>query len=228
MLGHGEGGYIAPLVASRPENRIAFVIMVAGPAASGKEVLLAQNRALLAVRNASADEVAAQIGFVDTLATLLLNGDPDQARQYAIEHDAALPPEPRQPGSVMDRFINTNFTSFLGYDPAAALESLRIPVSAIFGSKDLQVPVDQNAPLARTLLASDPDADVHVFDGSTTSYRLPPRAARTSTGRSGPLSRRRCSNISPAGCASAYHREHTDSGQPSVRVIATGVSPPHS
>lgn len=165
LLGHSEGGYIAPLVASRPENRIAFVITLAGPAASGKEVLLAQNQALLAARNASADEVAAQIGFVDTLATLLLNGDPDRARRYAIEHNATLPAEQRQPESVLDRFLTTNFTSFLGYDPAAALESLRIPVAAIFGSKDLQVPVDQNAPLARTLLASDPDADVRVFDG---------------------------------------------------------------
>lgn len=165
LLGHSEGGYIAALVAARPENRIAFAITMAGPAASGKEVLLAQNQALLAAHNASADEVAARIGFVDTLATLLLNGDPDQARQYAIEHNAALPPEQRQPESVLDRFLTTNFTSFLGYDPAAALASLRIPAAAIFGSKDLQVPADQNVPLARTLLASNPDAEVHLFDG---------------------------------------------------------------
>ncbi|MBY8861654.1 S9 family peptidase [Nocardia sp. CA2R105] len=165
LLGHSEGGFLAPLVAAEPRNRIAFMITMAGPAASGKEVLLAQNRALLAVRNASADEVAAQIGFVDTLTTLLLDGDPDRARQYAIEHNAALPPEQRQPESAVERIVNANFASFVGCDPAAALRALRMPVLAFYGSMDLQVPVDQNAPLARTLLAADPDADVHVFDG---------------------------------------------------------------
>lgn len=165
LLGHSEGGYLAPLVASQPANRIAFVIMMAGPAASGQAVLLAQNRALLAARHASANEVADQIGFVDTLTTLLRNGDPDEARQYATEHNAALPPDQRQPESAIDGYLSTNFTSFVDYDPAAALQSLRMPVLAFYGSKDLQVPADQNAPLARTLLASDPDADVHVFEG---------------------------------------------------------------
>ncbi|WP_067668794.1 alpha/beta hydrolase family protein [Nocardia miyunensis] len=165
LLGHSEGGYLAPLVASRPENRIAFVIMMAGPAASGQEVLLAQNRALLAAAHAPADQVAAQIGFVDTFTTLLRNGDPDQARQYAIEHNAALPPERRQPESTVERSVNANFASFVSYDPAAALRSLRMPVLAVYGSKDLQVPAEQSAPLARTLLAADRDADVRVFDG---------------------------------------------------------------
>ncbi|MQY21245.1 alpha/beta hydrolase family protein [Nocardia macrotermitis] len=165
LFGHSEGGYLGPLVASRPENRIAFVIMMAGPAASGRAVLLAQNRAIMAVREASGDEIATQLGFVEKLTTLLLDGDPERARQFVLEHNAALPPEQRQPESTMDRIVNTNFAAFVGYDPAAALRALRIPVLAFFGSKDLQVPLEQNAPLARTLLAENPDADVHVFDG---------------------------------------------------------------
>ena len=46
LVGHSEGGVIAPIVASRRSD-IAFVIMLAGTGVSGLDVLIEQNRAIL-------------------------------------------------------------------------------------------------------------------------------------------------------------------------------------
>jgi hypothetical protein len=57
------------------------------------------------------------------------------------------------------------FRWFLGYDPAPALAKLKIPVLALNGSKDLQVPAAQNLPAIRRALAGDPAATVVELPG---------------------------------------------------------------
>jgi hypothetical protein len=72
--------------------------------------------------------------------------------------------------------INTDwFRFFYDYDPAATLRQLHCPVLALIGSKDLQVPADQNLPPIRAALAHNPDAEVdelpdlnHLFQTAKT------------------------------------------------------------
>ncbi|MFI5781508.1 alpha/beta hydrolase family protein [Nocardia sp. NPDC051570] len=165
LLGHSEGGYLAPLVASRPDSGVAFVIMMAGPAASGSDVLLEQNQVLLRAQGASPEEIQKQIEFVSTLTTLIRTGDMDQVRRYIHDHNTPLPVDQQIPDAGADFYTSPYFASFIDYDPTPALKALRVPVLAFYGTKDLQVPPAQSEPLARQDLAADPDADVHVFDG---------------------------------------------------------------
>jgi uncharacterized protein len=51
------------------------------------------------------------------------------------------------------------------FDPAPYLRQLRIPVLALYGEKDLQVPPAQSAPLMRRLLRENRRAMVQVFPG---------------------------------------------------------------
>jgi hypothetical protein len=67
------------------------------------------------------------------------------------------------------------FRFFYDYDPAPTLAQVRCPVLALIGSKDLQVPADQNLPPIRAALAHNPDAEVeelpglnHLFQTATT------------------------------------------------------------
>ncbi|RYG18413.1 MAG: alpha/beta hydrolase, partial [Caulobacteraceae bacterium] len=46
MCGHSEGGTIAPLVA-KADLRVAFIVLIAGPAVSGGDLLVEQSRATL-------------------------------------------------------------------------------------------------------------------------------------------------------------------------------------
>ncbi|WP_246011362.1 alpha/beta hydrolase family protein [Nocardia mexicana] len=165
LLGHSEGGYLGPLVAARPGSGVAFVIMLAGPAADGADVLMEQTRTQLAVRDASVEETRDQIGFTSTLSALVRTGDTEQLRRWLTDRNATRPPEQQLPPGAVDEFTSLYFTSLITYDPAAALSALRMPVLAVYGGKDLQVPPAQSEPLARRFLATNPDADIHVFDG---------------------------------------------------------------
>ncbi|WP_019928219.1 S9 family peptidase [Nocardia sp. BMG111209] len=165
LLGHSEGGYLAPLVASRPNSGVAFVILMAGPAVTGSDVLLEQNELIAGAAGMSREAIHHQLEFVGTLTTLIRAGDTDAARDLFRDHTATLTPGREQPAAALDYYTSTNFRSFLNYDPAPALSALRMPVLAFFGGKDLQVPPAQSEPPMRRHLAADPDADVHVFDG---------------------------------------------------------------
>jgi uncharacterized protein len=61
--------------------------------------------------------------------------------------------------------VNEALRSFVTYDPAPALQALRVPVLAVYGGKDLQVPPAQSEPVMRELLAENPDATIRTFDG---------------------------------------------------------------
>lgn len=165
LLGHSEGGYLAPLYADRPDSGVAFIVMMAGPAVSGSDVLLEQNRLILAANGATPEQIDEQIGFVSTLTAILRNGDLQAAKDFAHQHNDSLPAERKSTDQEVDALVTTYMASLITYDPAPALSALRVPVLAFYGSKDLQVSAAQNEGPARTLLAADPDATVHVFDG---------------------------------------------------------------
>lgn len=165
LLGHSEGGYLAPLMAARPDSGVAFAILIAGPTVIGSEVLLEQNRLIMAAEGATPEQITAQIDFLTGLTAIVRTGDLQAAREYAIKHNNSLPAEERAPEVAIDELTTPYMASLLNYDPAPALSALRIPVLAVFGSKDLQVPAAQNEGPARTLLSADPDATVHTFDG---------------------------------------------------------------
>ncbi|MQY25497.1 alpha/beta hydrolase family protein [Nocardia aurantia] len=165
LLGHSEGGYLAPLVAARANSGVAFVILMAGPAVAGAEVLLEQNELIAAAAGMGREAIHHQLEFVGTLTTLVRAGDLDAARDLFRDHTATLTPGREQPADALDYYTSTNFRSFLNYDPGPALSALRIPVLAFFGSKDLQVPPAQSEPPMRRYLGADPDAEVRVFDG---------------------------------------------------------------
>lgn len=165
LLGHSEGGYLGPLYASRPDSGVAFVIMMAGPAVPGSDVLVLQNRLILTAQGASAEEIDKAVAFNSTLATLMRAGDLEAAKTYVRRHNDELPAEQKLSEDDIAALVTPYMAALLGYDPAPALQKLRMPVLAFYGTKDLQVAASQSEGPARTLLAADPDATVHVFDG---------------------------------------------------------------
>jgi fermentation-respiration switch protein FrsA (DUF1100 family) len=69
--------------------------------------------------------------------------------------------------SQIEQMTSPWFRFFVRYDPAPTLRQVDVPVLALYGSKDLQVPPEQNAPPMRAALRSSPsdDATVRVLDG---------------------------------------------------------------
>jgi hypothetical protein len=179
LIGHSEGGLVAPIVAGR-DRRVAFIVLMAGPGVDGASLLEAQQRRIDEVMGLGgerlADASAEEARMIDTV-----RGAADTATaaaQLKAEADAAADRAgvPRGLAEAEAAQLTTPwFRAFLTYDPAPALRRLRIPVLALVGSKDVQVPPDQNLPALRAALAGDRRATVeempglnHLFQPATT------------------------------------------------------------
>ncbi len=159
LIGHSEGGSLAPYVAQKQQEKPDFVILMAGPAVTGKAVLIEQNKLIMAAAGATEEEIDDQVDFVTRYADLIIAGDfaaaTDLARQRVTEAGGT---EDMVPDTA-----NVAMQSLLAYDPASALQALTVPVLAVYGGLDLQVPAEQSEPVLRQLLAGHPDATVQTL-----------------------------------------------------------------
>lgn len=170
LLGHSEGGYFAPLAAQRSHD-VAFVILMSVPAVPGEEALVLQNRLLFQAAGAPPEQVKAQVEYIRELAGLLRAQDRQAAealvRRRIEQQSTALPEAQRQTPQQIENTVRAQtgpaMRSPVTYDPGPALDALDIPVLALFGGKDLQVPPAQSEPILRQWLAGNPDVTIHTF-----------------------------------------------------------------
>lgn len=196
LLGHSQGGYLAPAAALAAEGDVAFVISIAGPAVDGFSVLLLQNEriidlALRATDPSISDAVVAaavtdQIAFLEALFTLLEAEDVDGAHALVRERIdaelAALPAEQRPDDAIVAEIIavqqaaltSPSFRAFLTFDPQPYLQRLTLPMLALFGELDMQVPPDQSEDAMREALAAAGNADATVMTFAGLNHLMQP------------------------------------------------------
>lgn len=189
LLGHSQGGFLAPAAAVEGEGAVAFTILMAGPAVDGFSTLLAQNERIIALAMREADPdvseadvaaaIASQIAFLEDLYPLLESDDAEGARALVRERVetelATLPAEQRPDEASVDTLIEANqdgvvapaFRSFLLFDPQPYLRQLTVPTLALFGDLDSQVLAEQSeGPMREALSAAgNEDATVITFPG---------------------------------------------------------------
>ena len=156
IVGHSEGGLIAPMVAAR-NPKVGFIVLLAGPGLAGKDVLLTQDEAM-AIASGMDPRIAADGTKVNRQIYSILAGPGDAAanaaeakRIYfqAIDSEEGLTDQQREAAKAsIDQAIAQLQTpwmkTFLAINPAEYLRKVRIPVLALNGSRDLQVIADQN------------------------------------------------------------------------------------
>ncbi len=181
IVGHSEGGLIAPMAANRSDD-VAFIIMLAGPGVPGIDILVAQGVLINRVGGASEHIIELntriQTGLADIVAA---EPDPDVAdplmRSFMRELIDMLPDDVREAAgaALSDETIDQTvkqlnspwFRFFLHYDPRPVLEHVEVPVLALFGGKDLQVPAELNVPEIEAAFAraGNDDATVRTLPG---------------------------------------------------------------
>jgi fermentation-respiration switch protein FrsA (DUF1100 family) len=152
LIGHSEGGIVAPMVAVE-DKKIAFIVLMAGSGVPGDQIIVEQGR-LIEEANGMDKEKAEQNAALEREILTLIETGKDPA-----ELDKQL--RAKLAGKLSDAQIDTQikvatspwFRYFLSYDPATALRKVTCPVLAINGSKDLQVPPALNLPAIRKALA---------------------------------------------------------------------------
>lgn len=166
LLGHSEGGEIAPLVAA-DDPRIAFLVLMAAPGVDGAALLVAQNRALFAANGLPDDQVDILVkNRAERFAAARDARDIADARTRLTEvlNRQGLPATSPERTATLG-LATPGMLHFLKTDPADALARIKVPVLAIGGSKDLQVDAKTNLAAIRKALTGDADVTVKELPG---------------------------------------------------------------
>lgn len=169
LLGHSEGGVIAPVIASRRDD-ISALILLAPPAVSGREILLDQNRTALSAAGAPEVMIEQVLTILSAVYDFVIAGDSENAVIYMSQ--IAGPAAADTVRALSDPW----YRAFIELDPAAYLSLVKCPVLAIIGTKDTQVrPALNREPLENALNDSgqeyeylEPEGINHLMQSAST------------------------------------------------------------
>ncbi len=169
VLGHSEGGVIAPMVAAQDAD-VAFVVIIAGPALRGDRLFVLQSALTARAYGAPEDYVSRRKVFDEKLyAAVTTAPTPGEAlaraRTITGQGLAEKLIDPQEAASLPADTTNPWMRYFLAYDPAPTLRRLTTPILALDGSLDLQVPARENLAVLREALKNNKDATVLELPG---------------------------------------------------------------
>ncbi len=168
LLGHSEGADIAPMAAVRSPD-VAFIVLLAASGVTGREIILEQQALIMKAEGASDEVIANQRAETEAYIQVALEEEDgavaaERIRELVEAGVARMPEEQRegagvseetvdaQVKAVSEQMLNPWFRFFLTYDPKPALMQVRVPVLAMAGERDLQVPPKQNVPVIEEAL----------------------------------------------------------------------------
>ena len=176
LLGHSEGGIIAPIVATQGKD-IAFLVLMAGTGVPGKELLPAQVGAIVRAGGATEGETEDAVALQERVIAAVLTGEgmeevkAELVEQFKASAEEMTEEQLKALGDLdewtteavegqLGQLAEPWMTFFLTHDPAATLEKVDAPVLALFGGKDTQVPAEMNETAMKAALAKGGNTDV--------------------------------------------------------------------
>lgn len=163
LIGHSEGGLIAPMVAAR-NDKVAFVILMATTAIPGDEVLVEQVQMISTASGASSEQVTSATTREREIFAILRNEKDAATREQKVREKVAGAMPEAQLTAQLKAMESPWFRYFLQYDPAQTLRKVKYPVLAIDGDKDTQVSAKVNLPAIRTALLAGGNTHVETVD----------------------------------------------------------------
>jgi len=174
VLGHSEGGMIAPIVAAR-NKKVSFVVSIAGPGIPIVDLLLTQIKDIALVSGASEEDIKEHLLFSHNYFTFLT-----QTSNYMIAKE--------QSDSVLHAFLlkcpdcsedmiegfkrviemtnNPWFHYFIKFIPEHYWKKVSCPVLAINGSLDVQVSANQNIEaIKNSIVNTSSQSKTRVYEG---------------------------------------------------------------
>ena len=156
LVGHSEGGIIAPIVASTSKD-VSFIVLLAGLGIQGRQELMRQPELTLRAFGASESELQ-KSGRIqaDIFEIMSKQQEPSALKaelaRYTQENFEDMPTYLKPPGISKEQFVagqidwisSPGYLFLWNYDPAPALEKVPCPVLALNGEKDLQVKSKEN------------------------------------------------------------------------------------
>lgn len=151
LAGHSEGGTIAPIVASTNKDA-AFIVLMAGTAIPGDELMMLQNY-LLGKSTGMPEEELTKLANINRKIYDAIKAEEDtktlKTKLYSIFNSDLKPLfiSKGVPAQQVGQYIETQveelaspwYTHFIRYNPTSALENVNCPILALNGANDVQV-----------------------------------------------------------------------------------------
>jgi len=158
LIGHSEGGLVAPMVASQTED-VAFIVLLAGPGVPGEELLYEQIKLINRAAGVSEEQLAQNLKIQKAIFEIVRTEKDSAKRLDRLQRtfsNGMYPMMQAEQKKAIDMQLqsvnNPWFRYFLSCDPRPALRRVKCPVLALNGEKDLQVPPKQNLPAVEKAL----------------------------------------------------------------------------
>ncbi len=170
LIGHSEGGIIAPMVAANSED-VDFMVILAGTGVSGFETNLIQ---AVTLRGFPVEDEDAYKAFITEVLTIAAaDKDVTEVRkELAAYYDESpffemMAGQSPQRDQILKSLVEARTTPwvryFMNYNPADMLELVSCPVLSLNGTLDLQVVADVNQEGIKAALEKGNNKDFEVI-----------------------------------------------------------------
>ncbi|MDL2239544.1 alpha/beta fold hydrolase [Bacteroidales bacterium OttesenSCG-928-K03] len=156
LIGHSEGGMIAPMIASRNSD-IDFIVSLAGPGIPISELMMHQNYDIMVAGNAPKEIIDIEMKSINKIYKVLKNNKLDDDKMFfkivsIKEKTYAKYPEGWMDKESIKQMSETEAESYLGtwlkyfatFNPQDYLKKTKVPVLALNGTNDIQVRAMEN------------------------------------------------------------------------------------
>lgn len=150
----------------------SFIVMLAGPGITGAEILVLQGQLIARAMGTPEEMIALNTRTQSRMIeTVISEQDPevaaDKLRTLLTDAIATLPADAQEIAeqNIENEITQLNspwFRYFLQHDPRPTLEMVTVPVLALNGEKDLQVPWQENLEAVESALATAGNGDVTI------------------------------------------------------------------
>jgi len=156
LIGHSEGGLIAPMVAVKSPD-VAFIVLMAGAGLTGEEILYLQGALISRAMGVSEEKIAKNRQTNEKICSFIKEETDEKIikewlRQRFVAGWEKMSEEEKKAIGDPEEYLKAQLQClfspwvrfFLTYDPKPTLMKVKCPVLVINGEKDLQVPPKEN------------------------------------------------------------------------------------
>lgn len=174
LIGHSEGGLIAPITAAS-NKEIAFIVSLAGPGVTGEKIVLTQSQDISRIFGISEENIKETTAINKKIYSVLKKENDNAKAETKIMavYKEELAKKKTSKDDI-EKSVNqlkasfgastyTWFRYFIMTDPAIFWKKTDCPVLAINGEKDLQVSADENLPAIEEALKSGGNKNVKTI-----------------------------------------------------------------
>lgn len=165
LMGHSEGGLIAPIVAAT-NHEIGFIVSLAGPGVNGQDIIIRQSQDISRSSGLKESDIKETTKINNKLFEILKKeNDNKKAETEILDYYKKSLEKKKTSAGDTEKALNqlkltsgantyTWFRYFIMTDPAMFWEKVHCPVLALNGAKDMQVAAEINIPAIKKALTS--------------------------------------------------------------------------